>query len=203
MLFPLPGRSSNPAECCFQQGISSSSSSSIKLCESRVYVNAGPLLTTASGKASAILKAGVVKCFGSPVEQKMSKINAVIYNTCMPSTNFYSSLELSTCRRFAFFSLGYLTVLFLPFTAPGASWSLKALSHACSQGAMPKALLLSHLLQGSVPSCMVPSFWHGFQPLLQHSFPAAGFTATVPVNNFNWNLDITSDAFGSGFVSLV
>lgn len=139
MLFPLPGRSSNPAECSFQQGISSSSSSSIKLCESRVYVNAGPLLTTASGKASAILKGGVVKCFGSPVEQKISKINAVIYNTCMPSTNFYSSLELSTCRRFAFFSLGYLTVLFLPFTAPGASWSLKALSHACSQGAMPKA----------------------------------------------------------------
>lgn len=104
MLFPLPGRSPNPAEWCFQQGISSRSS--IKLCESRVYVNTGPLPTRAPGEASAILKAGVVKCFGSPLEQKMSEIIAIIYNTWMPSTNFYSSFELPTCRRFAFFSLG-------------------------------------------------------------------------------------------------
>lgn len=43
------------------------------------------------------------------------------------------------------------------------------------------------------PSCL----------LFQHSFPAACFAATVPVNNFNWNLDIACDAFGSGFVSPV
>lgn len=132
-----------------QQGISSSSSS-FKLCEGGVDVSTGPLPTRASGKGFAILKAGVVKCFVSPLEQKMLEIIIIISTVCMPSTDFSAAaLDYRHPRGLLSFPLEILLFCFSPFTVLGPSWTLEALSHPCSQGAMPKvSVLLRHLLQG-------------------------------------------------------
>lgn len=130
-----------------QQGISSSSS--IKLCEGGVDVSTGPLPTRTSGKGFATLKAGVIKCFGSPLEQKMLEIIVVISTVCMPSTDFSADLNYQHPRGFLSFPLEVLLSSFAPFTVVGPE--------RC-----PRSL-----------------------------------------NNFIMNLDIMSDAFGSGFLSPV
>lgn len=130
-----------------QQGISSSSS--IKLCEGGVDVSTGPLPTRTSEEGFAILTAGVIKCFGSPLEQKMLEIIVMISTVCMPSTDFSADLDYQHPRCFLSFRLEVLLSSFAPFTVVGPE--------RC-----PKSL-----------------------------------------NNFIMNLDIMSDAFGSGFLSPV
>lgn len=149
----LPASRKKPQPCWVltalsQQGISSSSS--IKLCEGGVDVSTGPLPTRTSGIGFAILKAGVVKCSGSPLEQKMLEIIVMISTVCMPSADISAAaLDYQHPRGLLSFPLEVLLLSpFAPFTVVGPE--------RC-----PRSL-----------------------------------------NNFIMNLDVMSDVFGSGFLSL-
>lgn len=84
-------------------------------CKGGVDIGNCLLPSRAPGKCFAVLKAEVTKCFRSPLQQKMLEIIVIIYNNHVSGSNFSSSLELPTSKRFAFFLLGGLAVLFLSF----------------------------------------------------------------------------------------
>lgn len=116
---------------------------------------------------------------------------------CLAVTSL-AALNYQHPRGLLSFSLEVSLFFFSPFTALIPSWTLEALNHPCSQGRMLKAFVVHcHLLWDSLLNCVVLPYSQSSCLMPWCPMPGALLVIVVSVNNFSYNIAITSDEFSS------